>query len=79
MAKNFAKKENEEAENKSDKDAPPTAKDSMPAPNYIFFLKMLEDQPQFKSIEKLHAKIVRQRKEIEFWLKSKSNKEWAFI
>ena len=44
------------------------------SPNYISYLKVLEGLPQFTSIKKLHQKIARQRKELEFWQKSKKNK-----
>jgi hypothetical protein len=33
-------------------------------PNYCQFLLILEKQDQFKSVKKLHQKIMRQRKEI---------------
>ena len=34
---------------------------------YINYLKVLEKNNQIKSIKKLHQKVVRQRKELEFW------------
>ena len=42
--------------------------------NWVEYLRMLETNDQIKSIKKMHQKVKRMRKELEFWQKSKQVK-----
>jgi hypothetical protein len=43
----------------------------------VEYLRMLEKNDQIKSIKKMHQKVTRMRKELEFWEKSKEVKKPA--
>mmetsp|Transcript_4052 Transcript_4052/g.6066 ORF Transcript_4052/g.6066 Transcript_4052/m.6066 type:complete len:122 (+) Transcript_4052:657-1022(+) len=60
----------EQSEKKPKEKAPPEEEEKVaeePGVGYISFLKLVEKQDQVKSVKKMHQKIVRQRKELEFW------------
>lgn len=45
-----------------------------PSTNWTEYLRILEKQEQFMSIKKMHKKITRIRKELEYWQKSQEEK-----
>lgn len=58
----------------NDEETPEKVQEKFPKTNWTEYLKILEKQEQILSIKKMHKKITRLRKELEFWQKSQEEK-----